>query len=96
MLQLNADKVLSDLLDSAIEAKAHYQVWWALANRARPRFVSAMNRFPDFFAATQRAHIDSMIVHLAHLFDKKHATSSIDGYLITTARKPAPGADLRN
>lgn len=89
----NPDKVLADLVESAIEARAHYQVWWALANQARPRLVARMNLFPDFFAASQRAHFDSMILHLAHLFDKRRDVSSIQTYL-RVARASFPVTDV--
>jgi hypothetical protein len=81
MTPISADKVLADLIESSIEAKAHYQIWWALAHQARPRLDKQMERFPDFFIATQRAHFDSMIMHLAHLFDKDHATANIKKYI---------------
>ena len=77
----DGDKILHDLLDSAIEAKAHYQIWWALANRARPRYVRSMNRFADFFIACQRALFDGMIIHIAHLYDRQRSSSSIEAYL---------------
>lgn len=79
-----AEKVLSDLIESTIEAKAHYQVWWALVNQARPKYVATMNRYPDFFIATQRAHFDSMVLNLAHIFDKRIDVSSIFTYLALT------------
>lgn len=91
--RLNVNKVLVNLIESATDAKAHYQIWWALANQARPRLVRQMNRFPDFFIATQRAHFDSMIVHLAHLFDKQPAATSIEKYL-SVARSILPVMDL--
>lgn len=92
--QIDQDKILSDLIDSAIEAKAHYQVWWALAHHARPRFVKGMNRFPDFIIATQRAHYDSMIIHLAHLFDKHPTASSIYRYLCLS-QETIPNEDVK-
>jgi len=28
--RLNVNKVLADLIESATDARAHYQIWWAL------------------------------------------------------------------
>ncbi len=74
-------KVLLNLLESAIYAKAHYQIWWALCNQAHPRYDPAMNRFIDFFSVTECAHFGAMTVNLAHLFDKRGDSSSLLTYL---------------
>jgi len=74
-------KVFFDILESAMEAKAHWQAWWALANQARPDLVPRMNRFPDFYLATERAHFNCIFINLAHLFDKRRDTSTIERYM---------------
>ena len=74
-------KVFFDILESAMEARAHWQAWWALANQARPELVSRMNRFPDFFLTTERAHFNCIFINLAHLFDKRRDVSTIERYL---------------
>ena len=76
-----SSKIFFDILESTTEAAGHWQVWWAIANQARPSLVSRMNRFPDFFLATERAHFNSIFVNLAHLFDKRRDVSSIEKYL---------------
>src|SRR5206468_4326335 len=76
-----ATKVLFDLFESTSEARAHWQVWWALANKAKPKFVPRMNRFADFFLTSERAHFNCIFINLAHLFDKRRDVSNIDRYL---------------
>lgn len=78
---MSPEKILQDLLESIIAAKAHYQTWWALANEARPKFVPVMNQFVDFFIATQDAHFNSMVMNLACLFDKRSDSSTLINYL---------------
>jgi hypothetical protein len=73
-------KVFFDILESTTDAHAHWQVWWAIANQARPGLVARMNRFPDFFLSTERAHYNSFFINLAHLFDKRRDVSSIEKY----------------
>jgi AbiU2 len=74
-------KVFVDLFESAMEARAHWQAWWAIANQARPELVPRMNRFPDFFLATERAHFNCIFVNLAHLFDRRRDVSNLEKYL---------------
>jgi hypothetical protein len=76
-----SSKVFLDLFESAMEARAHWQAWWAIANQARPELVPRMNRFPDFFLVTERAHFNCIFVNLAHLFDKRRDVSSLERYL---------------
>jgi hypothetical protein len=78
---MNSEKILDDLVECVTEAKAHYQIWWALVNEARPKFVAAMNRYPDFFTRTVRAHDDSMVLNLSYLFDTDRNVSSLYTYL---------------
>lgn len=78
---MSPEKILQDLLESIIVAKAHYQTWWALANEARPKFIPIMNQFVDFFITTQDAHFNSMIMNLAHLFDTRRDASTLINYL---------------
>lgn len=78
---MTPDKVLEDVRLSVNEAKSHYQIWWALVNLARPRFVGAMNRYPEFFGLSVVAHFDAMTTNVAHLFDKRKDSSSLYTYL---------------
>jgi hypothetical protein len=74
-------KVFFDILESASDANTNWQIWWTIANRARPQFVPHMNQAPEFFVATERAHFNGIFVNLAHLFDKRRDVSSIEKYL---------------
>lgn len=77
-------KVLSDLITSAGSAKAHFEVWWALASEAKPALVGVMNAHSDFFRASYDAHYTAFLVYLAHLYDKRPDSSSIPNYLRET------------
>ena len=78
---MNPSKLLSDLISSATGAKAHYDMWWAQVNEAKPQFVHLMNEHSDFFLASQDAHYTAFFVHIAHLFDKRADSSSLPTYL---------------
>ncbi len=87
---MRPSKVLSDVVDSAIAAKAHYEIWWALASEAKPRLVPIMNRHSDFFIASADAHYTAFFVYFAHLFDKRQDSSSIPTYLRGIAESANP------
>lgn len=77
---MDPSKLLRDLVDSAIAAKAHFEVWWAQASEAKPKLVGLMNAHSDFFHASYDAHYTAFFVNLAHLFDQRADSSSIPTY----------------
>jgi len=74
-------KVFFDILESASDANTNWQIWWTIANRSKPKLIPNMNRYPEFFVATERAHFNGIFINLAHLFDKRKDVSSIEKYL---------------
>lgn len=60
------------LIEEGIAARAHFQVWWALRNRAIPKFVSTMNNFEyvDFFHASNAGHYKLFLLALSKIFDR--------------------------
>jgi hypothetical protein len=92
-----SSKVFFDLFESAMEARAHWQAWWAIANQARPELVPRMNRFPDFFLITERAHFNCIFVNLAHVFDRRRDVSNLEKYLKLAGNlySPNESADIR-
>jgi hypothetical protein len=79
---MTPSKILGDLVDSAIAAKAHFEVWWAQASEAKPHLVGIMNAHSDFFHASYDAHYTAFFVNLAHLFDPRADSSSIPTYFM--------------
>ncbi len=90
-------KILNDLVTSAASAKSHFEVWWAQASEAKPSLAGVMNRYSDFFRASADAHYTAFFVYLAHLFDKRTDSSSIQTYLnaVGTTLEPKKLASLR-
>jgi len=82
---MRPSKILNDIINSAICAKAHYEIWWAQANEAKPTLVPIMDKHSDFFNASADAHYTAFFVYLAHLFDKRPDSSSIPTYLRSIA-----------
>lgn len=78
-----AKKILGDLVDAAIGARTHFDMWWAQVHTAKlePKYFQAMNAHSDFFLASQNAHYKAMFVDFALLFDGTKSTSSISAYL---------------
>lgn len=80
---MTSSKILGDLIDSAIAAKVHFDVWWAQASEAKPHLVRVMNAHSDFFHASYDAHYTAFFVNFAHLFDPRPDSSSIPTYFST-------------
>jgi hypothetical protein len=71
------DKIISDLVQIATEAKAHYQVWWAIEHDGRATFERTLHRYQDFFEATRVAHFRSMAMAAWKPFDRDIRVSSL-------------------
>ena len=78
---MQSAKMLGDLLDSAIGAKTHYDMWWTQASVSRRDLIKAMNMHSDFFRASRDAHYVAFFTYFAQLFDKRKDVSSIRNYL---------------
>jgi hypothetical protein len=78
--QTARSKILFDVFESTIEARAHWQCWWAMGNQAKLTLRPQLNRYSDFFNITERAHFNSLFINLGNLFDKRRDASSLDHY----------------
>ena len=67
------------LIEEGIKTRAHFQVWWALRNRALPKYYAAMNDFAyvDFFHAANSGHYTLFLLSLAKLFDRDPRVAGI-------------------
>jgi hypothetical protein len=67
-----AGAIALTLIDEAIAARAHYQVWWALRNLAIPKYLSIMNvsTYVDFFHASNAGHYKLFLLALGKAFDR--------------------------
>lgn len=92
-----SSKVFFDLFESTMEARAHWQAWWAIANQARPELVLSMNQFPDFFLITERAHFNCIFINLAHVYDRRRDVSNLEKYLKLAGNlySPSESGDVR-
>ena len=79
----NKRKILSDIIQSSICMKAHYDTWWTFVHDGRlsTEYKKAMLNNSDFIRSTEQAHYTAAFVYLAHLFDKRKDSSSIPNYL---------------
>ena len=68
----SARDIVIVLIEEGIAARAHFQVWWALRNRAVPRFLPTMNNFDyvDFFHASNAGHYKLFLLALSKIFDR--------------------------
>jgi AbiU2 len=78
---MHISKVREDMLQAAIGAKAHYDVWWAQVSEGRTRFPAVLRQHSDFFGASQDAHYTAFFICFGRLFDKGRDNSSIATYL---------------
>jgi AbiU2 len=67
------------LIDEGIKARAHYQVWWALRNRALPKYLDTMNNsaYVDFFHAANSGHYTLFLLSLSKIFDRDTRVAGI-------------------
>lgn len=86
--------VLADIVQSAIGAKAHFEIWWAQASEARPSLLRQMNEHSDFFNASYDAHYLAYHVYVGQLFDTTPRTASIQTYL-KEVRNRAPDKEFK-
>jgi AbiU2 len=89
---MSINKVREDVLQAAIGAKAHYDVWWAQVSEGRTRFPAVLQQHSDFFGLSQDAHYTAFFISFGRLFDKAHGNSSIATYL-RHARNVMPSAE---
>ena len=67
------------LIEEGTKARAHYQVWWALQNRALPKYFDAMNDYAyiDFFHAANSGHYTLFLLALSKIFDRDTRVAGI-------------------
>lgn len=66
-------------MGECIAAKSHFEVWWALRNRALPDYYSTMDdgNYVDFFIATSAAHYKCHFVSIGKIFDRDDRTVGV-------------------
>ena len=71
--------VASRLVDECVSAKAHYQIWWALGNRALPKYHQTMSEFShvDFFHAASPGHFTLYLLSIAKIFDRDDRVAGV-------------------
>lgn len=67
------------LIEEGINARAHFQVWWALRNLALPKYLPAMNdrAYVDFFHAANSGHYLQFLLALSKIFDRDSRVAGI-------------------
>ena len=73
-------KVIKDLVQEGMAAKASYQIWSALRQDAFPDYEDILKQpdYYDFFSASSPAHFKVIIISLGKIFDSSQGTSKID------------------
>lgn len=67
------------LIEEGINARAHFQIWWALRNLALPKYLPAMNNldYVDFFHAANSGHYVLFFLALSKIFDRDERVAGI-------------------
>lgn len=75
----SAHDITLRLIEEGINARAHYQVWWALRNLALPKYLPAMNNpnYVDFFHASNSGHYVLFFLALSKIFDRDKRVAGI-------------------
>ena len=65
-------EIATVLIEEGIAARGHFQVWWALRNKALPCFYETMNNheYVDFFHASNAGHYKLFLLGLSKIFDR--------------------------
>lgn len=74
-----AHAIVHRLIEEGINARAHFQVWWALRNLALPKYHETMSDFGhvDFFHAANSGHYVLYFLALAKIFDRDPRVAGI-------------------
>lgn len=60
----------------------NYEIWWVYKSAdTRPEYLGTMNAYPLFFQASLHAHFVALLVELYRLFETRHDTYNIPGFL---------------
>lgn len=64
--------IVRTLIAEGIAARAHFQIWWVLRNKALPEYADAMNHleYVDFFHASNSGHYKLFLLALAKIYDR--------------------------
>lgn len=67
-----ARAITERLIEEGTNARAHFQVWWALRNLALPEYHATMSSFKyvDFFHAANSGHYVLFFLALSKIFDR--------------------------
>ena len=71
--------IVQHLIEEGIAARAHFQTWWALRNRAIPDFLPDMNHleYVDFFHVSNSGHYKLFFIAISKIFDRDTRASGI-------------------
>ncbi|WP_156909599.1 hypothetical protein [Ottowia thiooxydans] len=74
-----ANEIAHLLIDEGTKARAHFQVWWALRNKALPTYYTTMNNhdYVDFFHAANSGHYTLFLLSLAKIFDRDNRVAGL-------------------
>ena len=87
---MRSAKVLGDIVDSAIGAKTHFDMWWVQASEGRAEVRAVRDKHSDFFLASRDAHYVAYFIYFGQLFDKRADASSVRNYLKAAKASLAP------
>jgi hypothetical protein len=60
----------------------NYEIWWVYKSAdTRPEYLGTMNAYPLFFQTSLHAHFVALLVALYRLFETRHDTYNIPGFL---------------
>jgi hypothetical protein len=77
-----ATRIAYILIDEGKKARAHFQVWWALRNKALPKYYKTMNdrAYVDFFHASNSGHCTLFMLSMAKIFDRDSRAGGIKAF----------------
>lgn len=90
------EQYAEEIRHTATVAWFNYEIWWVYKSAdTRPEYVGTMNAYPLFFQTSLHAHFVALLVELYRLFETRHDTYNIPGFLRLLAERGAVPREVR-
>ncbi len=76
------DEHLEELLQTVLEARANFDIWWIYANNETcSQYGDVFDTYSEFFRISRQAHFVTSVIALYRLYDKRSDVLSIPALL---------------
>ncbi|MCP3957381.1 MAG: hypothetical protein GY719_05975 [bacterium] len=103
-ISMPLDEKLRIIGQLVTRARIYFDIWWLYEGAdTRPKYLEAMNKFPEFFRFDSHAHFVALVMYLSQLTESRHNTLNLcalvreakDSGLIPASEIASAEADLQ-